>query len=157
MIANIYNEVVKKIYGLLLDLKYPWAFTGSLGMALQGMDIDVHDMDIQTDHDGAYCIQNRFIEYTVKSVHFSEALNIRSHFGEFEIDGLKVEVMGDIEKRIIDGTWQATPDLHLIIKSVQIGEMLVPVIDLEYEKDAYTLLGRLDKARRLEEFLRSSQ
>jgi hypothetical protein len=157
MIANVYNEVVKKIYGLLLDLKYPWALTGSLGMALQGMDIDVHDIDIQTDRDGAYCIQNRFSEYTVKNVRFSEAPNIRSHFGEFEIDGLKVEVMGDIEKRIIDGTWQATPDLHLIIKNVKIGEMLVPVIDLEYERDAYALLGRLEKARRLEEFLRSSE
>jgi hypothetical protein len=37
----------------------PWAVTGSLGMALQGMELAVHDIDLQTSREGAYEIERR--------------------------------------------------------------------------------------------------
>ena len=44
MIQATYIDVLKRICRLLSDLDHPWAITGSMGMALQGVDIDVHDI-----------------------------------------------------------------------------------------------------------------
>jgi len=48
-----------------------WALTGSLGHALQGVPVEVHDVDIQTDREGAYEIERRFSEFVVRRVRFS--------------------------------------------------------------------------------------
>jgi len=42
-------------------------------MALQGVPIPVHDIDIQTDKDGAYEIERCFAEYVVEPVRYSES------------------------------------------------------------------------------------
>ena len=50
-------ESVSRSLILVLDrlssVVYPWALTGSLSHALQGVDLAIHDIDIQTDRDGA--------------------------------------------------------------------------------------------------------
>ena len=53
MIEMQYLKTLRKIHTRLEDNKINWVVTGSLGMALQGMDVEVHDIDIQTDKDGA--------------------------------------------------------------------------------------------------------
>jgi hypothetical protein len=68
MIQATYIDVLKRICRLLSDLDHPWAITGSMGMALQGVDIDVHDIDIQTDSAGAYLIQDRLSDHVVSNL-----------------------------------------------------------------------------------------
>ena len=48
-----------------LGMPINWAVTGSLRLALQGVPIEVHDIVIQTDKDGAYAIERCFIEYAI--------------------------------------------------------------------------------------------
>ncbi len=153
MIEPAYIEVLRKIYTRLKDSDVNWAVTGSLGFALQGVAVTVHDIDIQTDKSGAYKIENLLSEFVVSKVTFSSAEKIRSHFGKLMINGIKVEIMGDLQKRREDGSWEAV-DLSKYKRVVEIQGMKIPVLSLEYEYQAYLRLGRVDKAEMLREWLK---
>jgi D-hexose-6-phosphate mutarotase len=74
-----------------------WA--GSLSLALQGIDVEPHDIDLLTDRQGAYRINAMLKKYEKKRVGYSETEKLSSYFGVFEIQGVKVEVMGDYRER----------------------------------------------------------
>ena len=157
MIEAQYLNTLRKIYTHLQDNKVNWGITGSLGMALQGMTVDVHDIDIQTDKDGAYEIERRFSEYVVKPVLYIISEQIRSHLGALEIGGIKVEIMGDIQKRLDDQTWEEPVKMERHKCWVEIDEMQIPVLSLEYEYQAYLKLGRNEKAEMLRNWLQKSK
>lgn len=73
--------------------------TGSTSFAIQGMDIEPHDIDIQTDEVTAYLLGDLLKDYVIQPISFSGTDKIRSHFGKFLMDDMEVEVMGDIQKR----------------------------------------------------------
>jgi len=157
MIEPQYLDALRKIYARLKDCQANWVITGSLGMALQGMDIEVHDIDIQTDQRGAYEIESRFSEYVVKPVRYSVSERIRSHYGMLELDDIKVEVMGDIQKRIDEQMWEEPVKVEQYRRWVEIEGMQIPVLSLEYEYQAYLKLGRTEKAEMLQRWLQSQR
>lgn len=116
-----------------------------MGMVLQG--VPVHDIDIQTDRAGAYRTEELFYEYLKRKVTFSSTDRIRSHFGCLNIRGIQVEIMGDIEKRLPDGTWEEPVDLRAVRHFIDVEGMRIPVLSLEYEYEAYLKLGRVEKAK----------
>jgi hypothetical protein len=130
-----------------------WVVTGSLGFALQGVPVEPDDIDLQTNEVGAYEIERLFSEFVVKPVTFSAAERIRSHFGTLLIDGIQVEIMGDIQKRCEDGSWEEPVDLEHHKRVVMCAGMRVPVLSLEYEYHAYLMLGRTEQARKLRQWL----
>jgi hypothetical protein len=130
-----------------------WVVTGSLGMALQGMDIAVHDMDIQTDKAGAYEIEWRLSEYAVKPVRYTASDRMRSYLGLLELDGVQVEVMGDIQKRLGDQTWEEPVRVERYKQWVDIDGLRIPVLSLDYEYEAYRAMGRSEKAEMLRKWL----
>jgi hypothetical protein len=133
MIEEKYLSTLRKIHARLKDGRAKWVVTGSLGMALQGMDIEVHDIDIQTDRQGAYKIESKFPEYVIAPVHYSESERIRSYFGKLDIVGVKVEIMGDIQKRVNEQTWEEPVKVDHYRHWVEIEGMQIPVLSLEYE------------------------
>lgn len=149
-------SVLRKIYKRLSTTNVNWALTGSLSFALQGVPVEPHDIDIQTDEAGAYEIEHLFAEYMTREVLFSSTEKIRSHFGELMIDGIKVDIMGNIEKRLHDGTWEGPVDMERNKKFIEVEGMRIPVLSLEYEYQAYVKLGRKDTAEMLEKWLRGS-
>jgi len=153
MLNISYLKVLRKINTRLNNTSVNWALTGSFGFALQGMPVEPNDLDIQTDKEGAYEIERYFSEFVTKRVKFSSTERIRSHFGELMIDGIKVEIMGDIQKRLEDGSWENPIDLEHHKRVVEIEGMQVPVLSLEYEYQAYLKLGRVDKAEMLRNWL----
>jgi hypothetical protein len=154
MINSSFLRVLHQLHKHLRIDEVNWAVTGSLGFALQGMDVDVHDIDIQTDKSGAYEIERRFSQYVVRNVEFSSSGKIRSHFGELSIDNIKVEIMGDIQKLLPDDTWEAPIDIGDKRCFIEYDELSVPVISLEYECEAYDRLGRIEKAEQVRKYLR---
>ncbi len=152
MMLNAHLKVLRKLYERLKENNVNWVVTGSLGFALHGVPVEPHDIDIQTDKEGAYEIEHLFSEFVVEPVGFRESRRIRSHFGVLIIDGIKVEIMGDIQKKVND-EWEPPVDINKHKRFVQIEGMEIPVLDLEYEYQAYLKLGRVEKAKMLEEFL----
>ena len=153
MIEAQYLNALRKIYARLEDNQVNWVITGSLGMVLQGMDVEVHDIDIQTDKDGAYEMGSRFSECVVKPVRYSISERIRSHFGMLEIGGIKVEIMGDIQKRLDGQMWEEPVKVERHRRWLEIDAMQIPVLSLEYEYQAYHKLGRNEKAEMLRKWL----
>ena len=154
MIGPRHLKVLRKIHARLEQADVNWVVTGSVGFALQGVPVSPGDLDIQTDKAGAYEIERLFPESVARRVALSTAENIRSHFGALLIDGVEVEIMGDIQKKRDDGSWDDPVDLDHHKRVVEIEGIRVPVLSLEYESRAYKRLGRMDKAAMLEKWLR---
>jgi len=149
-------NAIKIIYDRLKNQDIIWAFTGTTNFALQGMDISPNDIDIQTDASGAYKIEELLSEFLTKKVQFSSTQTIRSHFGKLNIIGVKVEIIGDIQKNV-NGKWEETINLCDYISSVDLRAMKLPVISLEYEAEAYEKLQRFGRAKELREFLKMTE
>lgn len=154
MVGPGHLEVLRKIHARLEQAGVNWVVTGSVGFALQGVPVSPGDLDIQTDEAGAYEVERLFSEFVLRKVAFSSTERIRSHFGALLVDGITVEIMGDIQKRRDDGSWEAPVDLNRHKRLVEVEGMSVPVLSLEYEYGAYRRLGRMDKAAMLEKWLR---
>ena len=156
MIETQYLSTLRIIHDRLANTPVNWVITGSLGMALQGMDIKIHDIDIQTDQDGACKLEQLFYEFVIRPVQYTRSERIRSHLGLLEIGGIKVEIMGNIQKRLEDHAWEEPVKLEDHKRWVEIDNMRIPVLSLEYEYQAYLKLGRTKKAEMLRQWLARS-
>jgi hypothetical protein len=148
-----FHQVIWMLVDRLAEADIHWALTGSASFALQGLPICPGDIDVQTDALGAFEIQRWFIEMVVRPVEFSSTENIRSYYGALEIQGITVEIMGDIQKRLPDGAWSPIPDIPQLRQYVELDGLEVPVLDLSYEAEAYELLGRRSRAEELRRWL----
>ncbi len=153
MVENPYLTVLRIIYERLRDTSIVWVVTGSLGMALQGMRLEVHDIDLQTDEIGAYEIEKRFAEYITQQVRYVISERIRSHFGILKIEGVKIEIMGALQKRLDGQQWEPPVEVTEYRRFVEVDGMRIPVLSLAYEQQAYWKLGRVDKARAIRRWL----
>lgn len=149
MVYPAYLSVLKRISDSLNDSDVAWAVTGSCSLVLQGMEVLVNDVDLQTDAVGAYAIQRALSPYLVKKVVFGTSRDVRSHFGAFLIDGVPVEVMGDVERRGPDGVWRPGPDVRALRVWLDTDGVRVPVLPLTYEYQVYCQLGRDDRAEEI--------
>ncbi|NWG19146.1 MAG: hypothetical protein HXY39_02365 [Chloroflexi bacterium] len=153
---NLPSEHQRVLHALLERLSpavIPWAITGSCGFALHGLPVTVHDIDIQTSDAGAYAIARLFAEYIIRPVAYRESPTIRSHLGALQIQGVEVEIMGHIQKRLPDGDWEAPVDVLRHRCWIPFGDWRAPVLSLAYEAQAYERLGRAERARMLREWM----
>ena len=125
--------------------------TGSLSFALQGLPFEPHDIAIQTDKQGAYEIDRRFSLQVSRKGTFSSTERMRSHFRAGLFDGIVVQIMGDIEKWLENGTWETPIDLRSQRQFIHVDGMTIPVLSLAYEALAYLKSGRLERAAMLHE------
>lgn len=153
MIDPVYMNVLRRIHARLSDTYVNWVVTGSLGFALQGVPVQPNDIDIQTDEVGAYQIESLFSDVVIREVKFSATERIKSHFGALQIDGIQVEIMGDIQKKGTDGAWEEPVDPAHYRRMVDVDGLLVPVLSLEYEYQAYLKFGRVERAKMLRRWL----
>lgn len=155
MIDPAFRAVLRILHERFGSSTITWAVTGSVGLALHGVPVTPHDIDIQTDAAGAYEIERRCREYVTRPVVFSAAERVASHFGALLVDGIKVEIMGDMQHRASDGSWEPPPDLVRIIHVVRLEDLDLPVLPLEHECAAYRKLGRPERAEFLQRWLQN--
>ncbi|MGV3489099.1 MAG: nucleotidyltransferase domain-containing protein [Tuberibacillus sp.] len=153
MIPGPLHDVFNIVFESLQEMEHPWVLTGSLAFAYQGLPVTPNDIDIQTDRAGAYEIEQCLSDFIVRHVVFSESGSARSYFGGCQINGVKVEIIGDIEKLKSDGTWSKPPDLKTLRRFVRYDDIDIPVLPLEYESEAYRQMGRVDKAELLSKYI----
>ena len=122
-----------------------WALTGSAGLRLQGVDIPVHDLDIQTDEKTIYLFEEKLARFMKLPVHVWESEHTRSFHAQAEIDGLQVEFLGDV-RHLSDGHAWEPLDLESVRLWVEWHEIRIPVLSLVHEALAYEKMGRVQKA-----------
>ena len=157
MIEKRYLDVLRQILDLMEDSALDWAVTGSLGMVLQGMNLPVHDIDIQTSEDGAYEFERRLADFVVKPVLFKSSERMRSRLGKLAFEGIQVEVMGAIQKRLPNGAWEPPVQVADHRRWVGVQDLKIPVLDLEYEVVSYQLMGREDRAAQIRKWLKKTK
>lgn len=156
MISPSHIEALRKVSMRLKDKDICWAVTGSMNMAMQGMAVEVHDIDLQTNEAGAYKMQALLQAYVVTPVRYLASERMHSHLGKLVIDGVEVEIIGGLQKLLPDGTWEAPLDVAAHTCLVEIEGMQVPGLTLDYEYQAYVLMGRMEKAELLRQWLEES-
>jgi len=144
------TSALTTILGKLDNGKLEWALTGGASFILQGLDYNTSDIDIQCSKESAYEIENIFSKYVVEEVHPWETEKMRSHFGRLKIDNVEVEVMGAVQKKV-NGDWEEPVDVSEKLTTVDYKNFQAPVLNLQYEAEAYEKLGRNEKANRLRE------
>ena len=154
MVEKPFLAALKIICDRLTDSTATWAVTGSLGMALQGMKLEVHDIDLQTNTTGAYEIEKRLSEYIIQPVRYVTSERIQSHLGVLKIEGIKVEIMGALQKLLDGQKWERPIEVAKYRHFVETDGMRVPVLSLAYEQQAYRQLGRVDRAAAIERWLK---
>jgi hypothetical protein len=122
-------------------------------LALQGLPVGVHDIDLRTTAHDAYALEALFHRYQRRPVKFASTGMVRSHFGALEINGVQVEIIGDMQHRLPDGTWEPVIDLNRFKVWLRLGDMELPVMSLPFLYEAYQLLGRADKVAVLKNWL----
>lgn len=156
MIPETHIRTLHTIITRLADADVVWALTGSMGLAVSGIPVEPHDIDIQTDEAGVYEFARLFADHMVQPPTFRETSHTQSYMARFVIDGVEVEVMGDMRHRAEDDSgWDDYPDLEKLRLFVQVGGMRAPVLPLEFEEEAYRRMGRLGKAALIGSYVRT--
>lgn len=155
MLTDLHEEVLLKIFEIIQSSneKLCWGLTGSTSFAIQGLNVEPHDIDIQTDKSSAYILGNLLKKYEIQQVAFCGNDKIKSHFGKFVIDGMEVEIMGDIQKKT-NNQWEAVIPIQSLLDYACWNGLQIPVIKLTHEVDAYKKLGRIEKVKLIEDFLK---
>jgi hypothetical protein len=136
------------LHGRLEGSWVRWAVMGSVSHALQGLDIRPRDIDVFTDEEGAYEIERLMGEYVSRRVSFSREGRIRSHFGELNVGGVRVEIIGEMELLSESGEWRPFLDEDRI-HFIEVEGAEIPVRSLEQEVEANIRLGRHERAEHL--------
>jgi hypothetical protein len=148
--AQVLSFLIEKIH----PAEFPWALTGSASLRLQGVDISVNDLDLQTDAQTIYILEKKLSDFIKVPVHVWESEHTLSQHGQAEINGLQVEFLGDMRHRSPAGIWEPAVDIVSVRVWVTWRELQVPVLSLEHEALAYEKMGRVQKAELIRSAIR---
>lgn len=142
-VSPTWKSTLRNIASELNNAGVSYTVVGGASIVLQGISIPLKDIDIETNRSGAYRFQELFQAYTLEPVGLKESETYRSYYGRFIIDGVLVEILGDILRR--EGSqWIPTScSTQTIIKHNGI-----PIVCswLEEETLAYIRRGRMNRA-----------
>lgn len=158
-VADALEKIMQCIVPSMFKSQQPWALMGSLASVLQGMpDYTPPDIDLVTTMKGAYVMEGCIGMYgaTIRPVALSTGGPYTSHFGIFEVDGVRVEVMGDLIIQCDDGALHTEDHWSRWSEKVRVlhfRHIHIPVVPLEWQIVANALLRRPERvtgcARRL--------
>lgn len=137
-----WRAIVRRVAEQLIAAGIVYKVVGSTSLALHGVALTPHDVDIETDAGGAYAMQSLWPDAVVEPVALRTSAVYRSHLGRLEIDGMQVEIMGDMERREGD-IWVSTAASQ--VETVDLDGVPVRTSWLEEEALAYVRRGRLER------------
>jgi hypothetical protein len=153
MIPGKFIPIIKSLSDQCNQLGLTWAFTGSLNLVFWGFELEPHDIDLETDHFGAEQFDHLHADKAVWSLHLRESEIMRSYFARYDFAGVQVEVMGDCQYHLADGSWTSPHPLEKRIRHVDWQGLLLPLLNLEDECEICRMMGRLEKAERIRAWL----
>jgi hypothetical protein len=89
----------------------------------------------------------------VLPVLYKASERMRSRLGKLNVEGVQVEILGGIQKRLQDGEWEPPVQVAQHRLWVEVDGLSIPVLTLEYEYQAYKLMGRDEKAAKIRQWL----
>lgn len=143
-------ESLKIITKALNKMNIKWCIIGSLSLYLQGVKIKPKDIDLLTDKEGAYEINKVLKKFEIKPVEFSRSDIFSSYYGKFLINGIKFEVMGDLNI-LLNARWNDEVMKRLYNKKeIKYNDILIPVSPLEDQLKSYKKLNRKKDSKKVQ-------
>jgi len=134
-----FEEVILLLAARLRDFQY--AFRGTASLVLQGMQMNVADIDIVGNEEAALACNDLLAKYLVEEVTFKESAKFKSYFGKFEVEGIPVEVMGEWQIKDTKGRWNEPFDASAR-KLISLNGDKVYVTSIEEELAVFAKMGR---------------
>jgi predicted nucleotidyltransferase len=132
-----------------------WIIIGSSSLWLQEVDIVPEDIDILATKEGAFKIGKLLQDFEKRPIDYSRSGRYESYIGQYEINGVLVEIMGDL-RILIDNTWVPYSDRLSRRVFVEIEGLRFPVSSLEDHLASYQKMkreGDEEKVRKIKEAL----
>lgn len=134
------------IVSTILTKKLPadkWAIRGSAGLTLQGIKLNIDDVDIVCDKETALSANDTLNEFLVEKVHLKTSGKFKSYYGVFVIKGIQVEFMGDWQIKNKSGNWSRTfSGIDKDCETIQVGRQMIKVVNPRIELEMFALMGR---------------
>jgi len=130
-----------------------WALAGSAALVLNGVQVNVHDLDLTTDETGVQVIADALAEFVVTPPGWLETEKFASQFARLQVGGVQVDIVGRpfvvkrAEGAVAIQSWSIRDEIDFE------GHKL-PLIPLEAQLIAYAMMGREAKARLVADHLR---
>jgi hypothetical protein len=156
MVPTAHRRAVEALCDGLAGSGLLWAVTGSVALAAQGVPVICADLDMITSAADASVVERQFRGHVVDPVQFAVRDSLRGHFGRLRLAGVEVEVLGDVQNLLADGTWTNPPALDLHVTRVRVGTRVCPMLRLAYLREAYAVMGRTAKVHLIESALADS-
>jgi len=137
-----HEDITKVLKILTAKLQgYKYAIRGTASLILQGIEMNVDDIDIICNEYAALKCNELFKEYTIEQVKYSESSKFKSYFGKFLIENINLEIMGDWQIKKTNGEWSRVYDGegHTII---EIDNIQIPVTTVQQELGMFAEMGR---------------
>jgi hypothetical protein len=132
----------------------PWCVGASGALALHGFPLTPRDIDLFTTPHGVDQIVEALADYPAEPPRWWDSEHARSRFAALVVDGICVEVIGDLRPRCPDGQLAAHPrslDCEWLV--LPGTELRVPVSPLPVLVDSYRQAQRLERLRQIRTFL----
>ena len=128
-----FQETIDLIASRLQGADY--AIRGTASLVLQGLDMNVDDIDVGGDKTMALACNDLFKEFIISPVNYSESPKYKSYFGKFKINDILVEVYGDWQIKNPKGVWE-----RAVFERVEADGIYLTSIESELK--AYAAMGR---------------
>jgi len=147
-------EVLKKLAKIFEENNINYCIVGSTSLLLEGVPVEPEDIDILTTKDFVLKMDELLSSYRLEECKLKESENFRSYFGKYKIDGINVEVMGELQIRK-NGKWsKALTPSSIKTKYVSLNGEKVRIAKLEETYKFCKEIGKEKTCETIEEYLR---
>jgi hypothetical protein len=163
IIPQQYVDTLIFLYKKLADKDVEWSVNGDLGEALRAVNVEPDCIELLTSKEGAerilkavqdleptqISLQTRQLARNAVVEEKEYPVYVRSHYFEFNVNGVKVKVQGDLQYRVNDWDWGDT--LEFTPEHVNVVGCKIAVVPLQVKHEMYTRLGWMDRAEKIEQ------
>lgn len=151
-----FERTILFLAGNLKNLRY--AFRGTAGLVLQGIEMNVDDIDILCDQKTAEACNNLLREFVLEEVSYKESPKFKSYFGKFKINDIPIEVMGEWQIKDVKGNWSEPFNASEKEKmEVLINSQKIFVTTPETELLMFSKLGRWNAYHKIKKQLKDQR
>lgn len=138
--TSILTDTLLKLHAYIAPTVDNWLIIGSSSLYLQGYPVTPNDIDILCSGTDALKLCDVLADFRVSSGEISRN-KFRSVFSCYRINGVKVEVMGDLEVNTNHG-WIMLSDTIKNIEMIFLDNKNFYVPSKKDQQGIYTLFGR---------------
>ena len=126
-------NVLKIILDRIGNKKFVWRLEGSANLMIQGVDVEVNDIDILTDKNNYKIFKEALKDFVVKEeyIYSKKEQSLLCNINEFDVEILYYDV----------NEW----NMFDKIKRIEWRWLELPVLPLEYAKKFYEMTGKDEK------------